>query len=199
MQQINLYRSAKSKSGDSGVGGAIALTVAALLLVMGAYGGWLQWSLHQAQARVQTQENQQSELQTQLKAQQAELAKRQQSPILRRQRERLQRELRAKRHVLQTLTGDAAGNRAGFSTYLEGLAAAPVEGLWLTQVEIAAGGDQLNVRGAVLRADGVPRLLRQLGGIEVFAGHEFQTLQLKRSEQQPSQLTFLLLTLPEDG
>jgi hypothetical protein len=85
----------------------------------------------------------------------------------------LRAELDGHKRALDLLNAGAAGQRVGFSTRLEALARRHVEGLWLDRLVL--GGDQakMNLSGATLDADLVPRYLQNLATDPALNGTRF--------------------------
>jgi type IV pilus assembly PilN-like protein len=73
-------------------------------------------------------------------------------------------------------------NKGGFSPYLQGLAKARVEGLWLTNINLQGGSggaaDQLTLKGTTVNPRLVPKLLQGLAELPAFQGKRFQQLEL---------------------
>ncbi len=90
----------------------------------------------------------------------------------------------------------------GFATYMQGLAAANVKGLWLTEIHLyqrvgRADKKQLTLKGTALEAPAVPRLLQNLAMLEQFAGQRFQQIELNAASD--SDLVEFVIASPADG
>lgn len=79
-----------------------------------------------------------------------------------------------------TLQRGGFGDTRGFSGYFRALARQSVNGLWLTEITIGAGGDHLGVRGRTLEADLVPAYIRRLSAEPVMQGKSFASLEIER-------------------
>ncbi len=77
-------------------------------------------------------------------------------------------------------TGRLVGS-AGYSEYLRAFARQTVQGLWLTSVQIAEGGEQLTMSGRALQADLVPVLIGRLKQESVLRGRPLEGLAITRS------------------
>lgn len=110
------------------------------------------------------------------------------------ERDRLATERERKAHALAALSRRELGNTTGFSPQFIGLARQRVGGLWLTRIELTAGGQQMELRGMTRSEELIPRYLRKLGGEAVFAGTQFEHAVLQRGEAPGSDLSFELRT-----
>lgn len=101
-----------------------------------------------------------------------------------------------KRRTLEALTGEAYGNRTGFSGHMTGLARQHVAGLWLSDIQLASGGTSLSLDGSALRAELVPQYLQKLAAEKAYAGREFYVFEMRRSEQSGQWIDFTLNSRP---
>jgi hypothetical protein len=86
-----------------------------------------------------------------------------------------------RRALLGELGTGALARPAGYSEYLRAFARQTVQGLWLTSLQIAEGGDQLTVSGRALQADLVPVLIGRLKQESVLRGRPLEALAITRS------------------
>lgn len=91
--------------------------------------------------------------------------------------------IRDQEEVLKTFEGGDFGNGDGYSRFLTALARQRLGGLWLTGFTVSGGGEELSIRGRVLRADLVPQYIRQLNQQTVMRGHVIAELTMVRSEE----------------
>jgi hypothetical protein len=94
--------------------------------------------------------------------------------------------IRSQEEVLKIMEGGNFGNGDGYSGFLTALARQRLGGLWLTGFTVSGGGEELSIRGRVLRADLVPQYIRQLNQQAVMRGHVISELTMVRSEQPMS-------------
>lgn len=87
--------------------------------------------------------------------------------------------LQSKEALLQFLGERELGNSSGFSEYLADLSRFHLQGLSLTQVNLANGGRSVQLTGQVLRTALVPRYLQNLSKGSSFASKNFDTLQIR--------------------
>ncbi|KAA3628779.1 MAG: hypothetical protein DWQ09_07045 [Proteobacteria bacterium] len=199
MQQINLYQPGRHAGPSlAAANGYLAMLIIAVLL-MGVYYAIGLWQFNQARQEVARLEIKNGELSNQRDTLSEQVQQMQPSVALETEVSRLEGDLEAKRKVQKLLNGDTAGNRAGFSQHLEGLARHPLKGLWLTGVSIENGGRQLGLRGNALSAELLPRYLETLRDEAAFAGREFRSLNMNRPVQDSTSIEFQLRTLADEG
>jgi hypothetical protein len=93
--------------------------------------------------------------------------------------------LAQRREVLAALDGGVLGNTSGFSPYLRAFARQSLSGLWLTGLDIGAGGTQLALRGRALDAELLPRYIRKLNEEPALRGRSFAALRMSVGEPKP--------------
>ncbi|MCC7681931.1 PilN domain-containing protein [Janthinobacterium sp. FW305-128] len=76
------------------------------------------------------------------------------------------------------LASGELGNTQGFAGYFRALAQARVEGVWLTNINIAGAGSELGLQGRALRASLLPAYITRLGQQDVLAGKSFASLDI---------------------
>lgn len=106
---------------------------------------------------------------------------------------RFKKEVVVKQQVLDALSGQSFGNTSGFSNYFRGLSEQNVVGLWLTKLNITAGGKHIGLTGSAFRPELIPDFLKNLSDDKVFKGTDFQTFLLKR-EKNPLRIDFYVDT-----
>jgi hypothetical protein len=115
------------------------------------------------------------------------------------QAERLQRQVGQLDNLLQRVEDGQLANRGGFSGYFQALARQTVSDIWLTGIRFSAGGSQVELQGRALKAEQIPHMLQALGQEAAFKSRSFSTLSIRRPEQQPGQVDFILRTqVPKD-
>jgi HAMP domain-containing protein len=97
--------------------------------------------------------------------------------------------IKAQQDVMSTLEGGNLGNSQGYSRFLVALARQRTSGLWLTGFTVSGIGEELSIRGRVLRADLVPQYIRQLNRETVMRGHVVAELSMTRVEALPAAAT----------
>jgi hypothetical protein len=198
-QQINLYGPSLMGTRIWVSGSKILLAAVAALVLLSLFAVFQEWRLGQVRAEADRLQAQVTEQGRTVETRSAALAARSPGEALQRQVERLEREAAGKRALLERLSGDSLGNTAGFSAHLAGLGRHHPDGLWLQRVSLAAGGRRLGLEGSVTRAELLPRYLNALSRESAFAGTNFDTFSLHRSEDASGPMQFRLATPCYDG
>ncbi len=109
---------------------------------------------------------------------------------------KLTTQLEQRELIAQILGSRSFGNAAGFSAYMESFARGHVEGTWLTNVNIKAGGSQLGLKGKTLSSELVPIYIQRLGEEERIKGSSFNVMEIARVEKEDGdiEINFLLRT-----
>lgn len=117
---------------------------------------------------------------------------------------RLESQLHDRQQVLDVLHAGELGNTKGFSEYLRAFARQSFEGVWLTGLRIAAGGEDVALEGRASRAEHVPGYLRRLNGERAMQGHPFSELVIQVPKSDPGEkapapayVEFRLATKPD--
>ncbi len=191
-QQINLYQSAVfiKTSFLSARRLLLAVTVFVVFLLLG-YGvaRWQLWRTagHLADLAVQEQAAQQRIVDLQ-----QNYPVRTYSEILSRQVAQLRIEKASRLPLLTLLADHSPDEFSGFSEHLQGLAREDLAGVWLRDLVLADGGHSLVLQGSALRAELVPRYVQRLSRQPSFAGLEFASLVMSRSEERKDAVDFVL-------
>ncbi len=193
-QQINLYQDMfrpRQEPLDSGV---LLRGMGVLALVLVAYSALNFWSFFSASRDQEALRATREAVARELAEVRRTLPPRAIDEGLRRQVARLTRRVAAKRRVIDALTDQSFGNARGFAEYFAALSRQRIEGLWLTGLNIARGGEQFEVRGATLEPELVPRLIQRLSAEKIFLGTEFRRFLMQRDERHPGNILFDLST-----
>ncbi len=113
--------------------------------------------------------------------------------------DRLVTEKKTKTDVVNLLSGRSLGNTTGFSPYLEGLAREIMTGVWLREINIRNGGNDLSIAGSTLDPKLVPKYLRRLSNEAIFSGTDFRSFEMHRQEKRPERLDFVVKTSEDKG
>lgn len=170
MQQINLLNPDLRPRRQRLNLGAVTLALLLATLGLAATAALTSRDLARVQQQVRDAEALQQTLQTRLDQLHA-LAKRTPDPRLVDELNRTQDRLTATQEVMAALDSGVAGDSAGFSVTLAGLARQALNGVWLTGV--VAAGPSLDIRGRLVNAELMPEYLRRLKGESAFAGRRF--------------------------
>lgn len=198
-QSINLYQSTLQPEQDAFGFNRVLWGLGALVLLLTLYSGYLGYDLYQAQAALdQAQQQLQRQQQTLTQLEDAASGEGQQV-LLSHDLKQTENRLKLYNQLIQVLSGPEAA-KANFSEVLEGLGRQRVDGVWLTRIELAAGGEQLAIEGQSLAPEHVPQLLLQMKSEPVFGGRTFAELVLERRDEDARVLEFSIRShLQEDA
>lgn len=198
-QQINLYQSTviikTSPLATCRLLLAVGVGVGLLLLGYGA-ARWQLWRTEGHFADIKAQEQAAQERIVDL---QQRYSAREYSETLARQVAQLKAEKAARLPLLTLLADHSPDQFSGFSEHLRGLAREDLEGVWLRDVALADGGHSLVLQGSALRAELVPRYVQRLSRQASFAGLEFASLVMSRSEERKEAVDFVLRSTLEEA
>lgn len=200
MQQINLYQEPFGHRRDALAAPHLALALVLLVLALAAVAGGQYLRLQGVEARAAALEAERRAANQRL----AQVRERLQAARTQAGSEAdpvapLRAELAAKRRLLEHLDSGPIARRGGFSPYLEGLARRTVEGVWLSAIEIGAGGRRLRFEGHAVDAERVPALMAALGEEDSYSGHAFRTLAIDRPADADWRVDFVLASRPADA
>ncbi|MCQ4309982.1 PilN domain-containing protein [Pseudomonas stutzeri] len=183
MQNINLYQRERRNKGGPRLR-QMGLGVALIAALMAIHAGWQGWQLHSAGKAAELAERQATQAEAQLAEVKADFIEPTLDPLLPQQladREAENRELQRLADYLKTLD---AQRSSGFAALLQGLADRhPPQGLWLTQIRLQAGGDEMALEGLTQDQELLPLYLQSLGQSSAFSGRDFARFDLQRDEQ----------------
>ncbi|THF63582.1 hypothetical protein E6C76_13370 [Pseudothauera nasutitermitis] len=163
---------------------AIVGIAALLAVVLSVAANWRAQAARAEVARLQSEATQREAVVTVL---QTELEARSPDPALTREANRLERQLRHLRRVVELAQPQPATPLSG---YLAGLGRQRQEGLWLTGITLANRGRDVELDGRTLSPDLLPAYLAALGQEPAFSGLAFGDLKLERSADEPRWLAF---------
>jgi hypothetical protein len=92
-------------------------------------------------------------------------------------------QLQRRNDLFAELRTSVGGNAGGFSPYLSALARRPLQGVWLTGLEIADRTGDVVIRGRALSAELVPSYVRNLSLDPAFAGRSVSSLQVTARDE----------------
>lgn len=193
MQRINLYQSQVKPQRDRFDTRSLGLLLLVIALGLAAISGFQVWQARQVEARLANVNAEREAASARLAQLQAAA---QDEPDSDARMQRLRNELAAKRALLDYLEEGAFAERAGFSGYLDGLAQHIVDGVWLSRIELAAGGDRLQLDGHAVEPQRVPGLIAALGRAPAYEGRSFRRLAIDRPEDADWRVDFMLASGP---
>jgi gamma-glutamylcysteine synthetase len=182
MQQINLYQS-ELRTTQKMLSASKALGYMGFLLVILAFMSFAQWwqQSNQQQRLVKIKQTKQQILK-QIEVVSSELAATSDDSEFKKILVTKEKELKNKKLVLTVLAGQKFGNTHGFAEQFTGLSRQHIEGLWLTYLDIHAGGLKLNLQGSTFVPESVPLYLQNLSNEPSFKGVEFKTFLMERNK-----------------
>jgi len=104
--------------------------------------------------------------------------------------QRTRRLLKQRRQILHSLSNQQHDIGQGFSDHLAGLGRQQLKGLWLSSIELRAGGEEISLKGAMKHATLLPRYLQDLGKEPAFSGLRFQLMKIENSEASRDHMQF---------
>ena len=179
-QQINLYEDRLRPRLAIATGRNLGIAALVLLVVM---AGWSLWEKREADRQAAAAEaslKEVGEAQERMRTLTQAVAQRKVSPELAAQIEDAKAMIGARDEVLKALDAGALGRTGGFSSFMFGFAQLAQPDLWLTGFRIAAGGDQIEIRGRLLDPARLPDYVQKLNAVPVFQGRRFAALEMQR-------------------
>jgi hypothetical protein len=82
----------------------------------------------------------------------------------------------------------------GFAPYLDGLARQINSQLWLEEITLENGGEEIALIGQAQRPEAVLHYLQKLGDEAAFRGHQFRVFHITQNQQSPELLHFVIRT-----
>jgi hypothetical protein len=197
-QQINLYQSAvivkTSPLAARRLLLAVGVGIGLLLLGYGA----VRWQLWRAEDHLTGIKAQEQAARERIVGLQQTYSTRKYSEALARQVAQLKAEKAARLPLLTLLVDHSPDQFPGFSEHLSGLAREDLAGVWLRDIALADGGHSLVLQGSALRAELIPRYVQRLSRQASFAGLEFASLVMSRSEERNEAVDFVLRSTLEE-
>lgn len=180
--QINLYHARYLEQRDWMTLANVAGATVALLVTLGAVGGWAWRDAAARQTEAAAAEVTLKQVKDQFEAQTKAAAVRKPSPQLAAEVASAEALLQQREQILRLLESGVIGTTAGFADILRGLARQAPEGLWLTGFTIGNGGKDMEIRGRMINSAALPDFIRRLGTEKAFHGRGFAALTLDRPE-----------------
>jgi len=197
-QHVNLYQPVFRKPQVQFSAAGLMQVMSIMLVVLGSISFYSAWQI----AELQSAQNQRSGMLAQLEQQVAELSESIVTPGVNKMLEAELIALQGDRtdgfKLLNTLRSQRSGRKEGFSNFFEGLARQVREGVWLTSIQISAGGEDLALNGKTLVPALVPQLLQRLRAEKAFDGQTFQVMKLKQQKLDSGTLLFALQTAVDE-
>jgi len=183
MQNINLYQRERRHGGGPRPR-QLRLGAVLVIAALTVHGAWQGWQLHAAGGVTQRAEQQAAQAETRLEVAKAGFREPTLDPRLPQQLAEREAENRELQRLADHLKALDAQRSSGFAALLQGLADRhPPQGLWLTQIRLHAGGDDLALQGLTQDQELLPLYLQSLGQSTAFSGRDFAHFDLQRDKQ----------------
>ena len=197
-QQINLYQPELYERHVPFSAGKMAAMLAVVAILIMTAGGVSYWRTTGAVSELNRLQTRRDDAVQRVADYQRDYPARPANPDLVREVEEMMDERQAYQTLLQTLSGSQPGNRSGLSEHLAGLARQDLSTVWLRRIRLSDGGNQMLLEGGSTREADIPLYLQRLNEQPVFAGREFEHLQLNRAEAASPIVDFVLQTTEEE-
>ncbi len=199
VQQINLYRGNQSANGSTAQSRGLLLAGLGALVLVLVLAGAGELYLQQVASDRETVAQRLNTRQTELASFKSTLTPRAVDPHLESELSRL-RETRDRINAnLAAIAQHADSASGGFSDYFSGLARNTLDGLWLNNVAVSAGGSEMRLKGQAIEPELVPQLLRTLAAEQAFAGRAFRKVTFERRELKSGEVVEFELRSAESG
>jgi hypothetical protein len=180
--QINLYNPALRVKREWISATNLVLGVVVVMIGVGLAYVYFEFEVGRLSAEGRAVDAELAEKQEQFARLTEELARLRRSATIEAELAGRERELIARQEVVEALGAGELGVAEGFSGALRGLARQTIHGLWLTAVEVSAGGGQIALRGRMLNPELLPEYVRKLNQEPVLAGRGFRALEVSLPE-----------------
>lgn len=189
-QQVNFYTDQfKQKKEFLTLENMLLIWIAGIVLVLAFYNLEIEKSKVAKNNWLMAQKREQHQ-QSQLQSLQKSFSSRGDAVVLEKTLQALQGNLQQRNFVLEQLGLRADGMRKGVAGLLESLASIPIDGLWLTDINVNQG--QLSVSGVTTNVEKVPQLIQRLQNISSLQDKRFARLEIKTEEEYEDLLKFTL-------
>ena len=205
-QQINLYNPALEPRVQILSGRRMVVALAAFGATCGLLWGLAGMDAARLAHAERAQAAQLAQIQAEMTTLTQQVTGRKPSAQLQEELRNLEALLGARNQVMATLASGRLGDTRGVSEYLRAFARQSTEGVWLTGLRIAQGGNDIVIEGRTLDADLVPLYLQRLRRESALRGHGFESLSVSQpqpaspaSGPPPGYLEFRMATLEHDA
>lgn len=193
IQEINLYQPMFRRERKVFTAVTLAQITGVVFLALMAIYAWQEVSTTHLEARLGQLRTQQEQATKRLSALLTERTR--VSPALSKAVADARATVARQEAALEILSRPSQSNTEGFSRPLKALGRAVIPGLWLTHLELDAGGTEITLGGRMSAAARLPRYLDALGKQAPFARQRFALLHIEREKKHPDTLGFTLSTV----
>lgn len=161
--------------------------VASMALLMLAQGAYTQHRLAGMDADNRALQERQQLLNTSIATLEAKIATQDQLDMIERESAALHQDIQGRERVLAELMALVERSAEGFSRSLHGLASASGQGVWLTDIHLAAAGSgqplaEVRLTGRMHQGDRLPHYIDALARAEALRGLRFNSMQALRAD-----------------
>jgi len=200
IQQINLYQSIFRREKPKFDASQMLLALLALSVLLGLLSVWQYLQLADSKATLAVLNQQQQQQQAELDQLKEKLGKNRANQMLEARKRSLSDELRDANLLANLLANEINVPLHPYSAYFRSFAETPVNGLWLTELQLANNAQQLKVTGYAIKAEKVTTLLQALKTSQVFAGLTFADVKMTKQQVDDKALVrFEMLTARATG
>lgn len=182
MQQINLYQPQQRALTFSLTSKWILLAGLLVALLLLAIAGQRYLTLMAVQEQLGAGEQLRDQQQALVNQLSQQMTPRVRDPLLKDRLARAEQRLQYRRQLFTLLQQQQESDDSGFSGYLASLVRQDIPELWLTHINIAAGGRELLLEGEALRSEWVPHYIQRLSREPIFRGTSFHNLTISRPQ-----------------
>ena len=186
-QQINLYEDRLRPNREPLTGRRLALAAVLVLAVLVAWGVVERRAADAATAQLAGVQAEVAASQQRLAALGKSLAERKLPDALKAQIDGARVRLASHQAVMSLLDAGQLGNETGFSAVMRGFSHLASNELWLTGFTVAAGGQEIEIRGRMFDAAKLPQYVQRLADEPAFKGLRFAALDMQRETLSKAQ------------
>ncbi len=180
MQQINLYQPIFRK--EQKIFSARTLLIGNLLVLLGLFAlyGATFWQGQSLQRQLDQTIEQRNDSRNHLVEMQKAYPEKKRDPQLAERIKSIKARINFLTGISTTLASKGSGSEEGFSKYLAGLSRQDISQLWLNQITILNGGNEIKLYGLTTQSAHVPHYIQRLSHEPVFKGTAFHRLSIIR-------------------
>ncbi|MQY50685.1 PilN domain-containing protein [Rhodocyclus tenuis] len=185
-QEINLYEARLRPRREWATARTLGIATAVSLALVASLAVYFRFDAAHTAVELSSLQGELARDQTRLSALEKSLAERRVSPALAGQLAQVNARLETRQAVMDVLDSGRIGNTHGFSDFMLGFSRQTRADLWLTGFSVSAGGEEIELRGAVLDPAVLPSYVQGLAREPIFRGRQFATLTMRRVEPDPA-------------
>lgn len=189
-QRINLYQDELKEPWIILPARQLLLLLCLVLLLAAGWAAWMQYRLAEPQEKAASLTAEAARLASEVESLERVIAQQKRSETLLRRADGLADKVQRLEGLARLVAQPVEAKP--LHSFLNGLAAARPENLWLREILLGPDGRSLLLRGSTLEAAQLPRFLTALGRQEAFAGLTFDHLAVSRRDDDDKVLDFIV-------